>query len=311
MNKIAFSTVACPDWTLHEVAERGAEMGFAGVELRTLGTGSALLASDPALTDPGKVADILKAFGMSPVCLSTSISLHVRGETAIFNAQQAVRRELERAAAIGAPALRVFVNKIYPGEDRPTTLRRVTRTAESLAEAAGELGVELLFENSGSLGGGKAWWWLFNMIDHPMVGLAFNVANAAAADEADGGGAVTIPMMSSRIRLAKLKDTRVGEGVGWTALGEGTVGVEAATRRLLGVGYAGWLSLEWDRLWLPGLEPAETYLPAAREALEGWLVAAAEGREKAGKKAGEQGKWPRVVEPSSPPPAPEAEPSEA
>jgi len=53
--KFAFSTVACPDATLKQVAQKAKDMGYDGVELRTLGTGSAGLSCDPALSEPGKV----------------------------------------------------------------------------------------------------------------------------------------------------------------------------------------------------------------------------------------------------------------
>ncbi len=43
--KLAFSTVACPDWTLSQVVDRASEMGYQGVELRTLGPGGSAAAA--------------------------------------------------------------------------------------------------------------------------------------------------------------------------------------------------------------------------------------------------------------------------
>ena len=69
--KLAYSTVACPDWTLEQAAQRAKEFGYDGIELRTLGPGSSLLASDPALSEPHKVKAILNEAGIAATCIST------------------------------------------------------------------------------------------------------------------------------------------------------------------------------------------------------------------------------------------------
>ncbi len=78
--QLAFSTVACPDWTLEKVVEQAKAMGYAGVELRTLGDTSggataAMVACDPALSDPASVRRLFDDASIVPICLSTSISL--------------------------------------------------------------------------------------------------------------------------------------------------------------------------------------------------------------------------------------------
>ncbi len=275
--KLAFSTVACPDWTIEKVAKQASEMGYQGVELRTLGAGGGGLASDPALGDPAKTRDALQASGIEPVCLSTSLALHHKDSTATKESHWQVKRSLELASAIGCKAVRVFGYDIATGESRQSAIERIAKHVAPLADAADELGVQLLFENVGSIAKAKEWWWLLNVVDHPMVGLCWNVANAAAAGEPSS---VSVSMLNSRIRLAKVKDTRVGEGSGFVALGEGTVGIEQFVKRLLGIGYEGYVSVEWDRLWLPALTPAEEYLPDAHQRLQGWLDGIKESVEK-------------------------------
>ena len=266
--KLAFSTVTCPDWTLAKVAEQAEALGFDGVELRTLGAGESDLACDPALTDPQKVSDIFRSSGMEPICLSTSTSLHHRNKSAATAAHRQVIKDLDLASLIGCSFVRIFVYDAGPGEDRRSVIQRAAKSALPLAERAGELGVQLLFENAGSFTAAKHWWWLLNQVDHPMLGLLWNVANAAASGESS---AVSVPTLNSRIQMAKVKDTMVGEGSGFVPLGEGTVGIEAFIKQLLGVGYSGYLTVEWDRVWLPSLTPAEEYLPQALERIKGWL----------------------------------------
>ncbi len=89
--RIAFSTVACPDWTSAQVVEKAADMGYDGVELRTLGSGSTGLACDPALGDGAKMRRLFEDGGLTPVCLSTSVALHHSDASAAHRARSEVK----------------------------------------------------------------------------------------------------------------------------------------------------------------------------------------------------------------------------
>lgn len=270
--KLAFSTVACPDWTLEDVAAKAADLGYEGVELRTLGRGSGELSCDPALSDASRVAEIFADKGIKPICLSTSICMHHRKTDHAHRAKFEAFKALETAAEIGCDAIRIFGNEVTPGESRRNTLKRIAEHTLELTDKAEDLGVQILFENSGSFAVAKEWWWTLDLIEHPMVGMLWNIANSVAADDADEGGWVSVSTLNSRIRIAKIKDARIGQASGYLPLGEGTVGLPTFLRRLRGVGFDGYLSVEWDRLWMPdALAPAEEFLPAAAETLRSWL----------------------------------------
>ena len=285
----AFSTVACPDWTLDKVAEQAKALGYDSVELRTLGAGSAKLACDPALSTPDKVRSIFEKAGVKIACLSTSSTLHQKtageGQRAYFE----IVNHLETAAAIGAPFVRIFGLKIMPNENRQSVIQRIAQRVPALAEKAGELGVELLFENAGSFSAAKEWWWLLNLVNHPMAGLLWNVANAASVDPHERGGGMAVTMLNSRIRMAKVKDTQLGKGVGFVQLGDGDVNIEQFLKKLRGIGFDGTVTVEWDRAWLPSLAPAEEALPEALKRLKAWNKSIddlmAEGRSEAEKSA--------------------------
>ena len=294
--KLAFSTVACPDWTIERVVEQATAIGYQGVELRTLGPGSSGLSCDPALGDPEKIGALFRDSGIEPVCLSTSVALHHRDESAARAAHWQVIKDLELAAGMGCGSIRIFGSQVGPGESLGRVIGRIADRVAPLAELAGQHGIELLFENSGSLATAKPWWWLLGMVDHPMLGLAWNVANAAAAGEL---ASVSVPTLHSKIRLAKIKDANVGAGSGYLPLGEGTVGVETFLKRLLGVGFDGYVCVEWDRLWLGSLEPAEQYLPEALSRITGWVdqiaQAVEKGRAAANKAAAKNAPKPRLA----------------
>lgn len=273
--RLAFSTVACPDWTLERVVEQAKAMDYAGVELRTLGDGgggvtAARLACDPTLSDPAVVRRLFDGAGIVPACLSTSICLHHADTSAARTAMAQTTRAMELAAAIGCPAVRVFASTLRPGESRNAVIQRVAGRIAPLADKGGELGVELLFENAGSFARARDWWTMLNLAGHPLAGMCWNAANAAIAGE---DPAVSVSVLHSRIRMAKVKDLTIGEGSGFKPLGEGDVAVENFFKRLMGIGFDGFVSVEWDRLWLPSLAPAEEALPAARKRIRDWLDA--------------------------------------
>jgi len=268
MLKLAFSTVACPDWTLDEAARFAASTGYEGLELRTLGGGSTTLSCDPGLSDANKVRDILETHGIAAACLSTSSALHHRDESRYRHSRKMILQDLEYAKAINAGAVRIFGYEVQPGENRRSVIDRIASRTRELADRAGELGIQLLFENAGSYAVAKEWWWILNQLQHPMTGLMWNIANSVAASPEDVGGDIAVPMLNSRIRIMKLKDTVVGEGSGFVPLGDGDVNVSRVIRRLLGIGFQGWLTVEWDKAWLPGLTPPEEYLPDAKQRLE-------------------------------------------
>lgn len=269
--KLAFSTVACPDWTTDEVARRAAEMGYQGVELRTLGDGSSMLSSDPALTDTAKVVEAYRKANIEPMCLSTSIALHHKNDTESRKAMKQAREAIDLAAALGCPYVRLFGHEVRPGDNRRATIIRIAQRASELADKAGEQGVQVLLENAGSYNTAKEWWWVFNLISNPMVGMCWNVANAASAGEPP---AVSVPNLNSRIRVAKVKDADIGSGSGFVQLGDGSCQIQQFVKRLMGVGFNGYITVEWDRLWLnDALAPADEYLPEAHARLTGWIKA--------------------------------------
>src|SRR5437867_2776615 len=72
----------------------------------------------------------------------------------------------------------------------------------------------------------------------------------------------------------------VALGATYCKLGEGDVPVEKFITRLMGIGYNGYVTVEWEKAWLPGLAEPEEILPDSIQKLRKW--AAAEGADSAG-----------------------------
>src|SRR5579862_1401813 len=154
----AFSTVACPEWTLAQVAQRAAALGFQGVELRSFGDASRQFACDPALTSDAKVRMLLRESGVDPICLATG----VRFDEPIFppvlgvflpGAERSIRegkRAIDHAVSIECPLVRVFAYEYPAREKRSVALRRITERLKAVIDHADKTGVVVVIENGGS-----------------------------------------------------------------------------------------------------------------------------------------------------------------
>ena len=69
-----------------------------------------------------------------------------------------------------------------------------------------------------------------------------------------------------------MKDARrLGDDWELVPLGEGDVPVRESLAALRASGYAGWLTVEWEKRWHPELEEPEIALPRELETLKRFL----------------------------------------
>ncbi len=267
----AFSTVACPEWTLAAVFERAAQAGFAGVELRTFGDASRAFACEPAHTAPEKIRAWSGTAGVRVVSLATSCRFDepvfppVIGN-AIADIDRCVRqaqRAVTLAATIECPLVRVFGFELPSAERLAPGEARVIERLQKVCDHAHRTGVSLMLENGGTWTTAGAVASLVHRTGGPLIGGCLNVALAHAAGEDPAGG---IAALGPGLMALRVKDLRDGRPV---ALGSGTVPVERALDAARRAGFAGPAIFEWDRAWMPDLAPADRVLPAAAR----WLHA--------------------------------------
>ena len=277
MIKIAFSTVACPDWTLQQVADRLDDSEFDGVDLRTFGDGSTRFACDPALTDAKKVRRIFSADGVEVAGLASS----ARFDEPLFpppplgfalgDDERSVREAkpvVELAQRIGAPTVRVFGYEGRATESHKSLKTRVVRRLSKLVDHARNTGVTIAFENGGSFSRIAQVMEVINEINSPQLGVCYSLAAARKVGE---NPAEAIKTLGSHLVQARVKDVQGGEPV---PLGEGELGAEDFVRALTKSSFKGWLVYEWDAAWLPWIAPADDILPDAAQTLGSWLAPA-------------------------------------
>src|SRR4029079_6252235 len=104
--KLAFTTLACPGWTLEQAVEAARQYGYEGLELRLLD--GELLRPDLDIEARRRVRARCPAAGLPIVCVDTSV--RIAQPDAALRADQ-IRDGLaflELAAGWDAPLIRVF-----------------------------------------------------------------------------------------------------------------------------------------------------------------------------------------------------------
>jgi sugar phosphate isomerase/epimerase len=272
MFRTAFSTVACPDWTLDRVAQAASEYGYDGVELRTFGSGSTRFACDPALTSPEKTRRLFKSAGVSIACLATSVSFDEPIRPPVIgrvkDTELSIRRAkaaIELAAAIECPLVRVFGFEFSAGEKRAAAIARITQRLALVADAARNTGVRIVIENGGSLPRAADLLGLIRAMDSNLVGAAYSNAVAVDAGENPVDG---LASLGDWLWSVKLRD-RDSHGF-LCAIGDGMLDVRTTVRALCESGYRGPVVIEWDRAWLPSLAAPDAVLPRCTRRLYEW-----------------------------------------
>lgn len=283
--KPAFSTIACPDWTLDRIVPLAREAGYAGVELRSFGStgggqSGSNLACEPCYTGAEKLRDMFEHNGVEPACIATSIRYDqivfppIIGRV-ICDFERPVRETklaVATASGIECPFVRVFAFELE-NESRVNGLRRIIQRLEVAVTTARNTGVRLLLENGGSFPTATDIREVIDRIGSPYLAAAYNPAVAAAADEDPVAGVRTLGPLLETVKLRDMfvSDRETAKPGEPAPLGEGDldlggIGIEGFVRHLASIGYKGWVTYEHDRLWWPGLgDPEELIRDAAKK----------------------------------------------
>jgi len=276
MIRLAFSTVACPNWTLEHAVNTAAELGFVGLELRSFGQGGTEFACDPALTSAAKVRRMFIEAGIEPAMIASG----VRFDAPVFppvlchvlpSSEASIREGrhmVQVASDVGAPFLRVFAFDIHGREGRRNAIRRITERLFKVCDYARGRDVMILIENGGAFPKAEDLVEIMNKVPSPLLGACYDALTAVEAKEDPAAGCA---MLGSRLRALRLRDSRDGAPC---RLGKGILPGREVLKALRASdeewGTDPWLTYSWDRAWISELSPAEEVLPAAYAQMSDW-----------------------------------------
>jgi len=263
--KFAFSTLGCPDWPIEKVAAAAKELGYDGVEIRGI----------------RRVLDLTKAPEFAPANIEATRSLFASAGIPIASidcsssfcwpekekqeaAFEEALRHVELAAKVGAPQVRVFGGNIPEGEPREKWARILADSLRKLARAAAKRNVVIAIESHDSWTRCDELMPVVKAAGDKNLKVLWDMGNSFAKGESfEEGG----KLVKGYVVHCHIKDhTADGKEV---LLGRGIVPIAEGLAVLKSMGFKGYVSLEWEKMWMPNIEDPEVAFPHAIKYLRG------------------------------------------
>jgi sugar phosphate isomerase/epimerase len=260
--QLAYSSLACPAWSVEQAADAVAAYGFDGIEWR-LADGEPITSLTPAPV-LRRVVAATRSRHLAVAALDSSIQLaqaDVAGrDAAVREAEFMARLALD----LGAPAVRVFGGPLPLGVSVADALAPAADALRRVAHVGAAHGISILLETHD-----PAWSHsasavaLVEAAGEPSAGILYDVLHPCRMGETADQ---TLATLQGYVKLVHLKDGHRPDPdqEAWPlcALGEGDVPLGAIVAGLRAQGYAGWYTFEWEKRWHPELADPEVALPA-------------------------------------------------
>jgi glucosamine-6-phosphate deaminase len=264
--KLSFSTLGCPGWNLARVIDVAGRLGYDGIELRFLEDDDALW-TRPELMASGlpETRARLTDAGLRVSCVDSRSFFHYVDKTARDAALEEARRIADVAAALGAPGIRVFGDRVQKGSNLESTRGFVAESLAALRDHAWPAWVEVWLETHGDFATGSAARSVLERAGGPGLGVIWDPANAFSefGEEPEAGARA----LGNTVRHVHVKDmkrpAKPAKPLPWTPVlpGRGEFPAERVMAHLATTGYERFVSFEWEKKWHPEIEEPEIALP--------------------------------------------------
>jgi fatty-acyl-CoA synthase len=262
--KFAFSTLACPKWSVQQVIENALAMGYDGIEWRLL---------DGAIIDPVRdstnVIDAVAAcrtHGLDVCALDTSCSFNHADPEVRAKQIEDLLNWVRLAQEVQVPILRVFGGKDAQDSSRAPSEDTVNAwVADSLrlvAEKIEHFSVTIALETHDAFSSARRVATVLQAVNSPHIAALWDSHHPYRMGET---AEEVADILQGHIAHVHVKDARrdATDSTGWqlVPLGEGEVPVREQLHILMRRGYTGYVSVEWEKHWHPELAEPEIALP--------------------------------------------------
>jgi fatty-acyl-CoA synthase len=257
--KIAFSTLACPEFSFSDIYSMAKDLGYDGIEVRGLGDTIYAYAAKPFTeAELPKTIGKLSKLGIEIPCLSSGCVL--KDEANLEENLAEIREYVALAKKLNTPFIRVLADR-SPDAEGDVDDEAVINSLKAAAAIAEDADVYLLAETNGVYSDTKRLKKVLDAVGSKCVAALwdmhhpFRFANEPPAE--------TVANLGAYIKYTHLKDSvRNPDGtVSYRMCGEGDLPIEAMIEALSSIGYDGYVSLEWVRRWDKDLVDAGIVFP--------------------------------------------------
>jgi sugar phosphate isomerase/epimerase len=297
--QIAFSTLACPDWSWRQILTHGPEYGYDGVEVRMIERETNLLARPEFAADQLPLRRQELAAARFQVCgLASSVKFDMPDRAERERQVGIGAAYLDLANELGASFIRVFGDVLPPegsADERDAAMAGIAAGLQQLGELAEKRHVDVLIETHGDFTDSRRLHRLLEQVTSPRVGVVWDTHHpwrfhgeplvetfarlgrwirhthwkdsAIGPDSATGAAALqTAEQIAAEAQARQLMAGH--RSADYVRFGEGEFPAAECCRILRAAGYRGWFSYEWEKAWHPELADPADALPPFPAALQ-------------------------------------------
>ncbi|MFZ5515634.1 MAG: sugar phosphate isomerase/epimerase family protein [Candidatus Zhuqueibacterota bacterium] len=260
--KLAFSTLGCPAWDLDMILRNAAHMGFDGVELRGLGQTLDITSLPEFTRDREMTRRKFADAGIDVVCLSSSVRMSEPDGKKRAEHLDELKRYAELCAVFGTPNIRVFGGEVgeQPWEQ---AIDEAAGTLEKMIVAISDFPARIIVETHDDWQKGAHFHQLMKLVNSDKAGILWDVNHPFMFIGEDPFE--TWAQAGPWIHHTHWKDSKIVVdtvmGFEPCLMGEGDLPHDMIYEVLRRGGYAGYLSLEWEKRWHPDLPDPEIAFP--------------------------------------------------
>jgi sugar phosphate isomerase/epimerase len=274
---IGFSTLGCPKWEWEKILAVAAEHGYAALELRGL-MGQMDLTKRPEFA-PDRIEQTKKdvaSRNLKISCLGASSHMHETDPARRAAQMDEGRRFIDLASQLGVPYVRVFGDKLIPNASREESVRQVAAGLRELGEYAAPKNVTVILESHGDYTDSPTLAAILQQAGGKGVAFLWDAHHtfAASGEPPD----VTVKQLGRFIRHTHLKDSKKtgssdpAKAREYVLTGDGDVPVRDQVRQLVKMGYRGYYSFEWEKMWHPEIPDPEIAIPHFAKVIREYLT---------------------------------------
>ena len=259
--KLAFSTLGCPDWSLKQIVDCSVENGYKGFEIRGL-AGEMDLPKCPEFNKTNLPVSLrlIKDNDIKIINLGSSANLHFAQEDKRKSNLNDAKRFIDLAEQLECPFVRVFPDDLPPDQSVEQTLDLIISGLITLGEYAKGSNVSILLESHGKVVYKDMLLKIMAGANHPKVGLIWDFFNMWVVTKESPKE--VFDTLGKFIKHVHVKDANLLNGKpSYCLIGQGVAPLREAMDSLKRANYKGYYSFEWEKKWHPEIQDPEIAFP--------------------------------------------------
>jgi sugar phosphate isomerase/epimerase len=259
--KLAFSTLGCPDWSLKQIVDCSVENGYKGFEIRGLaGEMDLPKCAEFNKTNLPASLRLIKDNDIKIINLGSSANLHFAQEEKRKSNLDDAKRFIDLAEQLECPFVRVFPDDLPPDQSVEQTLDLIISGLITLGEYAKGSNVNILLESHGKVVYKDMLLKIMAGANHPKVGLIWDFFNMWVVTKESPKE--VFDTLGKYIKHVHIKDANLVDGKpAYCLIGQGVAPLREAMDSLKRANYKGYYSFEWEKKWHPEIQDPEIALP--------------------------------------------------